>query len=45
VGAPVIKGPPTEDVERFLSLLSFDLKGKLAESGIESAYLSLTMKK
>jgi hypothetical protein len=31
VGAPDLKRPPTNDVERFLSMLRIDSKGKLGE--------------
>ena len=40
LGASDPKMPPTDNVERFLSMLRFDSKGMLAELGIESDYLS-----
>ena len=45
VGASNLKPLSTDNVERFLSMLRFDSKGKLTKLRIESAYLSLTMKK
>ena len=36
VGASDSKRPPTDNVERFLSMLRFDSKGKIADLGIDS---------
>jgi hypothetical protein len=40
VGASDPKKPPTDDVERFLSMLRFDSKKKLGDLGGDSDYLS-----
>jgi hypothetical protein len=39
VGASDPKRPPTDDVERFLSMLRFDSKGKIEDLGIDIAQL------
>jgi hypothetical protein len=39
LGASDSKKPPTDDVERFLSMLCFDSKGKLRDVGIEIDHL------
>jgi len=40
VGASVSQRPPIDDVERFLSMLSFDSKGKLMDLGFSKDILS-----
>jgi len=40
VGAPDSKKPPTDNVERFLSMLRFDSKGKFVDLEIEGDYLT-----
>jgi hypothetical protein len=40
MGASDSRKPPTDDVERFLSLLRFESKGKIEDLGIDRDYLS-----
>jgi hypothetical protein len=40
VGASDSKKPPTDNVERFLSMLRFDSKGKLSDLGIDDDNIS-----
>jgi hypothetical protein len=45
VGASDSKSRSTGDVERFLSMLRFDSKGKLDDLGIDNDYISTFKKK
>ena len=45
VGASDIKRPPTDNVERFLSMLRFDSKGKLGDLDIDIDHFSMLKKK
>jgi len=45
VGASNTKRLPTDNVERFLSMLSFDSKGKLRDLGIDNDYFPKLKKK
>jgi len=45
VGASNSKKPPTDNVERFLSLLRFDSKGKLDQLGINLSVLNAKKRK
>jgi hypothetical protein len=45
VGASDIKRLPTDNVERFLSMLRFDSKGKLGDLDIDIDHFSMLKKK